>query len=250
MDLASLLGLIGGLGIVLVAIMLGGDLGAFVDIPSILIVVVGSLFVVMMRYPLGQFLGMGGVLGKAFMFKAVEPNALIEESVELANIARKEGVLALEGKEIGHPFLQKGIALCIDGHGPDVVQKMLNKDMSLAVQRHGDGAQIFKAMGDAAPAMGMIGTLVGLVQMLGNMEDPKSIGPAMAVALLTTLYGAMVANIFGLPVSDKLKLRAQQEELAKSLILEAVAGIQEGVNPRVLEQLLKSYLPERKREAA
>lgn len=250
MDLASLIGLIGGLGIVLVAIMLGGDLGAFVDIPSILIVVVGSLFVVMMRYPLGQFFGIGGVMGKAFMFKTIEPDALIEESVELANIARKEGVLALEGKEIGHPFLQKGIALCIDGHGPDVVQKMLSKDMNLTVQRHSDGAQIFKALGDAAPAMGMIGTLVGLVQMLGNMEDPKSIGPAMAVALLTTLYGAIVANIFGLPVSDKLKLRGQEEELAKSLILEAVAGIQEGVNPRVLEQLLKSYLPERKREAA
>jgi len=158
------------------------------------------------------------------MFKSVPPEDLITEAVELANVARKEGVLALEGREISDPFLQKGISLCIDGNPPEVVQNMLAKDTNLTIERHETGANFFAAVGDAAPAMGMIGTLVGLVQMLGNMDDPKSIGPSMAVALLTTLYGAIISNAIALPISDKLKLRAAEEKLKKRLILESVAG--------------------------
>ncbi len=248
MDLASIIGFLGAFGLIFAAIAMGGPVGIFVNIPSLVIVVGGTLFVVMFRYPMGQFFGIGGIAGKAFSFASIPSETVIEESVELANIARKEGVLALEGREIVHPFLKKGISLCIDGHGPEVVGRMLAKDMNLAIERHTQGVAMFKAMGDAAPAMGMIGTLVGLVQMLSNMEDPKSIGPAMAVALLTTLYGAVVANVFAMPVADKLTLRADEEKLNKALILEAIAGIQEGVNPRILEQLLKTFLAEKKRE--
>lgn len=250
MDLATLVGLIGAFGVILGSIILGGEIGVFVNIPSLVVVVGGTLCVVMFRYTLGQFLGSFGIMLKAFMYKSTEPSVLIEEAVELANIARKEGVLALEGREITHPFLKKGIGLCIDGHGPEIVQKMLMKDINLTIERHDIGVNMFKASGDAAPAMGMIGTLIGLVQMLSNMDDPKSIGPAMAVALLTTLYGAVIANAFAIPVAEKLKLRSNEERLNKSLILESVAGIQEGVNPRVLEQLLQTFLPESKRESS
>jgi chemotaxis protein MotA len=185
---------------------------------------------------------------KAFMNKASSPESLIEEAVELAKIARKEGMLALESKEIKHPFLEKGIGLCIDGHPTEVVQEMLSKDINLTIERHDIGVQFFKGIGDSAPAMGMIGTLIGLVQMLANMDDPKSIGPAMAIALLTTLYGAVIANAFALPIAEKLKLISKEERLNKHLVLESISSIQAGVNPRVLEQMLLNFLPESKRQ--
>ena len=169
--------------------------------------------------------------------------------MELAETARKSGLLALESHEFKNEFLGKGIRLCVDGHDPEFVKRMLGKDISLAIERHDTGKGIFKSIGDVAPAMGMIGTLIGLVQMLSNMDDPKSIGPAMAVALLTTLYGAIIANAFALPLADKLGFRSTEERINKSLILETIAGIQEGLNPRVLGGLLKTYLPGSKRES-
>ncbi|MGQ9659653.1 MAG: flagellar motor protein PomA [Thermochromatium sp.] len=248
MDLATLLGFIGAIGVMIGAIVLGGDVGTFIDVPSIVIVFGGTTFVVLFRTTLGQFLGSFKVAMGAFFAKPIPPQLLIEEAVALANVARREGLLALEGKQISHPFLQTGIGLCIDGHPPEVVQKVLSKDINLAIQRQEAGYSVFKATGEVAPAMGMIGTLIGLVQMLAHMDDPKSIGPAMAVALLTTLYGAVLANAIAIPIAEKLKLRANEEKLSKSLILESIAGIQEGLNPRVLEQLLMTYLPESQRQ--
>ena len=160
----------------------------------------------------------------------------------------KEGVLALEETEIAEPFLEKGVQLCIDGHASDVVTKMLSKDINLELERQTTGVSMFKAIGEAAPAMGMIGTLIGLVQMLANMSDPKAIGPAMAVALLTTLYGAVIANAIALPIAAKLKAINSTEVLNKMLILETIVGIQQGTNPRVLQQILSSYLPENMRD--
>ena len=250
MDIATLLGLVGALGVIAASILLGGDILVFFNIPGLVVVCGGTTFVVLLRYTLGQFFGSFKIALKAFFFKTVEPQGLIGEAVVLANIARKEGILALEGREIEHPFLSKGIGMCIDGHPPDVVRNLLGKDINMTIERHESGMGMFKATGDAAPAMGMIGTLIGLVQMLANMDDPKQIGPAMAVALLTTLYGAVIANAIALPVAEKLKLRSNQEKLNKNLILESIAGIQEGVNPRVLEQMLLTFLPESKREAA
>ena len=144
--------------------------------------------------------------------------------------------------------LKKGIQMMVDGHEPDVVRQTLSTEMNLTLERHDIGQKIFKAIGDSAPAMGMIGTLIGLVQMLSAMDDPKTIGPSMAVALLTTLYGAMIANMFALPIADKLALRSGEERLVKSMIIDSLAGIQEGRNPRVIEELLKTYLPGSKRE--
>jgi len=249
-DLATLLGLIITLGFILGAILAGGSILLFVNVPSLLIVLGGSVSVVLMQFTLGQFFGAFKVAMKAFIHKSVDAAQLIEQAGVLANVARKEGMMALESQEIENPFLNKGIQLCVDGHPPDLVRKMLSKDISLTIKRHETGQKIFKALGDIAPAMGMIGTLIGLVQMLANMDDPKSIGPAMAVALLTTLYGAVVANAFALPISDKLALRSEEEKTNRTLILETISGIQEGMNPRVLEELLKAFLPENQRTSA
>ena len=247
MDLATLIGMIGGVGIVMYAMTLGGSLSMFADVPSVLIVIVGSLFVLMMKFNLGQFLGAGKTAAKAFMFKLDSPEELITLVVELADAARKGGLLSLEGKEISNPFLEKGIGLLIDGHDEDIVKSVLTKDKNMAVDRHKIGSSVWLSLGDLAPAMGMIGTLIGLVAMLSNMDDPKSIGPAMAVALLTTLYGAMVANMVAIPFSDKLQIRMAEEELIKSMSIDAVLAIQAGQNPRVIESMLRTYLPESKR---
>lgn len=243
MDLATLIGLIGAFGIIATAIIIGGSALIFLNVPSLLIVGLGTVMVVLMKFPLAHFFSAFKIAMKAFMHKPEDPQSLIREGVELANVARKEGVLGLEGREISNPFLERGIQLCVDGHEPEFVRQMLNKDVNLTIERHERGQAIFRAIGDVAPAMGMIGTLIGLVQMLTNMDDPKAIGPAMAIALLTTLYGAIIANAFAIPIADKLALRSNEERLNKALILEAINAIQEGINPRVMEELLKTYLP-------
>lgn len=249
MDLATLLGLVGAIGIVLTAIFSGGDIGMFVNMPSIMVVVGGTIGAVMMKFTLAQFLGAFKVAMRAFIFKLDKPEDLIELTVEMANEARKGGLLALEGKETSNDFLAKGIQMMVDGHEPEVVKQTLLTDMNAAVERHDVGRSIFKSIGDSAPAMGMIGTLIGLVQMLSNMSDPASIGPSMAVALLTTLYGAMIANIFAIPIADKLALRANEERMVKSMIIDSLLGIQEGRNPRVIEEILLTYLPNSKRKS-
>ena len=229
------------------AIATGGDIMLFVNLPSILIVVGGTFMVTLMQVSLKDFLGSFSIAMKAFFYKTDDANELIEEAVQLADVARKNGLLALEGQDIGNDFLKQGISLCVDGHDPALVQRLLSKDINLTIQRHEVGQHMFKNMAMMAPAMGMIGTLVGLVQMLANMSDPASIGPAMAVALLTTLYGAVIANAFAHPLAEKLARASQLEKINKSLILETISGIQEGMNPRVLEQMLGTYLPSSKR---
>lgn len=247
MDLATLIGLVGGLAFVVMAMVLGGSLMMFVDVTSILIVIGGSMCVVLMKFTMGQFFGAARVAGKAFMFKADEPEDLIAKIVEMADAARKGGFLALEEMEISNSFMQKGIDLLVDGHDAEVVRSALQKDIVLTDERHERGTGVFKAFGDVAPAMGMIGTLVGLVAMLSNMDDPKAIGPAMAVALLTTLYGAILANMVFFPIADKLSLRREQEKLNRRLIMDGVLAIQDGQNPRVIDSYLKNYLNEGKR---
>ncbi|ELI6432817.1 flagellar motor protein PomA [Aeromonas sp. 2HA2] len=250
MDLGSLIGIVLGFGVVGYAMVLGGGVGMFVDVPSILITFMGSIFIGMMKFNIGQFFMAFKVAGKAFMYKGDKLDDLILKSVELADAARKGGFLALEAAEIPNTFMKKGIDMLVDGHDADVVRSVMEKDIDLTEERHTNAIKVFRALGDLGPAMGMIGTLVGLVAMLSNMSDPKSIGPAMAVALLTTLYGAILANMFAIPIADKLDLRNSEERLSRSLILDAIMGIQDGQNPRVIESLLKNYLHQSKREQA
>lgn len=249
MDFATLLGLLAAFGVIMGAIATGGSVSLFVNPPSLLIVVGGTIGATLVKFPLTNFFGAFKVALKAFLHKGEKPSDIIDEALELANSARKGGLLALEEKEIRNEFLERGVQLCVDGHDPEFVRRMLSKDINQAIERHETGRGIFKALGDTAPAMGMIGTLIGLVQMLSSMDDPKKIGPAMAIALLTTLYGAIIASAFALPIADKLAFRCAEERVNKSLILETIAGIQEGLNPRVLETLLKTYLPRNKRDS-
>ena len=243
MDLATLIGMLGAFGIVIMAMVLGGSVGIFVNVPSLLIVIVGSLMVVLMKFSLGQFLGAVKVAGKAFIYKLDKIEELIPLVVELADVARKGGLLALEGKEVNNPFLKEGIKMLVDGHDSEVVREMLVKDMKQTEERHGWGAKVFMAMGDVAPAMGMIGTLVGLVAMLSNMDDPKAIGPAMAVALLTTFYGAILGTVIMAPLAVKLEKRSRDEALIMNLIRIACVSIAAQENPRKLEMVLNSELP-------
>ncbi|MGL6261064.1 flagellar motor protein PomA [Vibrio sp. WXL210] len=247
MDLATLIGLIGGFFFVTMAMVISGGLSMYFEVVSILIVVGGSTFVVLMKFTFSQFLGAARIAAKAFMYKTDSPEDLIAKIVEMADAARKGGFLALEEMEISNSFMQKAIDLLVDGHDADVVRTALQKDIGLTDTRHTSGGAVFRSYGDVAPAMGMIGTLVGLVAMLSNMDDPKAIGPAMAVALLTTLYGAILANMLFFPIADKLALRREQETLNRRLIMDGVLAIQDGQNPRVIDSYLKNYLNEGKR---
>lgn len=247
MDLATLVGVVGAVALIIVSMLMSGELGMFANGPSLVIVVGGTLFAVMAKFGLGQFLSAGKIAVKSFVHQTVDPLELINEIVALADEARKGGLLSLEDKEVSSTFLARGIQLLVDGHDPDVVKALLARDKSEAIERHTRGAFIFSSMAEVAPAMGMIGTLVGLVAMLANMDDPKAIGPAMAVALLTTLYGAVIANAVCGPIADKLKLRAGEELMVKNLVIDALLAIQNGQNPRVIDSMLRNYLPEGKR---
>jgi chemotaxis protein MotA len=248
LDLATLIGFVVAVGIIIAAMVMGGGLTAFVNVPSMMVVFGGTIGAVMMNFTIGQFLGAIKVALKALIYKIETPTGLIDQLVEMAKEARTGGLLVLEGKETDNEFLSKGIQMLVDGYESPVISQNLRADMNQAAARHTDGADIFTKVGEVAPAMGMIGTLVGLILMLGNLSDPASIGPSMAVALLTTLYGALLANVFAIPLAGKLTLRRNEEVMMKSIIIDAVAAIQEGKNPRVLEELLKTYLPGSQRE--
>lgn len=247
MDLATLIGLVGAVAAIMSAIFMGGSVSTFVNGPGLLIVCAGTMTVVLMKYPISVAGHAIKAAAKAFVHKAQTPKELIDKCVELANIARKEGVLGLEQVEIENEFLKRGVMLIVDGNDETFVRKMLSNDISLTIERHEEGLGIFKSIGDVAPAMGMIGTLIGLVQMLSSMDDPKAIGPAMAVALLTTLYGAMLANMVALPIADKLTLRKTEEGRIKAMCIDGILAIQEGQNPRIIESMLKTYLEPKKR---
>jgi chemotaxis protein MotA len=242
-DIATLLGLLGGTLVIITTMELGGGLSIYFDLPAIILVVMGSNMVVVTKFGMSQILSAFKIAAKAFFVKIDDPEELIETSLDLAQAARKGGLLSLENKKINNDFLKKGIQYLVDGHEPEVVRNMLTKDMQLTIQRHEVGQKIFKALGDIAPGMGMIGTLMGLVGMLINMTDPKSIGPAMAIGLLTTFYGAVIANMIALPISEKLALRSEEEYLSKSLIIDALTGILNGQNPRLIKEMLNTYLP-------
>ncbi|SHK08127.1 chemotaxis protein MotA [Marinobacter antarcticus] len=250
MDFATLIGLVGALVLIASAVILGVSPDVFLNSASLLIVVGGTMLVVLAKFSIPQFLGAFKAAARAFKFKLPETQASIEELVDVANVARKEGVLGLEGREIASPFLSKGIQMLVDGQTGDTIKQLLDKERLMTLDHNRSGAKVFTAMADVAPAMGMIGTLIGLVQMLSNMEDPKSIGPAMAVALLTTLYGAMIATMIATPIADKLSLRMTEEARLQMLYTDALVAIQQGTNPRIIEQMLSSYLPPNQRDKA
>ncbi len=252
MDIATLVGIVLSFALVLSAIMMGGSLSIFINIPSVMIVVGGTLGATMINYPLPDILKVTKVVKNAFFMKKMTANELIATFVNLAGIARREGILALESKlnEMNDEFMRKGMQLSVDGLEPAAIKEILETEIDAIQDRHKLGAEIFTTMGTFAPALGMIGTLIGLVQMLQTMSDPSTIGPAMAVALLTTFYGAVMANLMFLPIAGKLKNRSSEEVTMKDLMTEGVISIAKGENPRVIEQKLNAYLPPQMRQSA
>ncbi|WP_106751493.1 MotA/TolQ/ExbB proton channel family protein [Pannonibacter carbonis] len=248
MDLGTLLGIVGSFVVVAVAILLGGSFSQFVDIPSILIVFGGGFAATLIRFPLAGIGGAFVVGGKvAFTSKNIKPRDLIEEISNLAEIVRKSGPLGLENVDVSDPSLAKGVQYIADGYELDFIRESMERERDLTLSRLSEGKRVFKALGDSAPAFGMIGTLVGLVQMLANMDDPSAIGPAMAIALLTTLYGALVSNILCLPVVDKLDSKFDVEELNQTLIIDGITQIRENKSPALIKEMLIAYLPEKAR---
>ena len=248
MDIATIIGLLGGFTLVLSAVILGGSALIFINIPGVLIVGGGTLATCFIKFSMQDVINTIKVAMKAFMVKMEPPKETIKKMVSLAKIAKKEGLIALEKEKPDDKFSAKAVQYLSDGYDEGLIEDMLNKDIRLTIQRHSIGQKIFRGMGSSAPAFGMIGTLIGLVQMLASMDDPASIGPSMAVALLTTLYGALIANLVCLPLADKLTLRSQQEQENKNIIREAAIGISRSVSPIVLEETLKIYLSPKERQ--
>jgi chemotaxis protein MotA len=245
MDLATVAGVVSAFGLVFAAIAMGGGMESFIDIPSVLIVVGGTIGATLINFPLKSVLGVVKVVKNAFFAKTVSIPEVITSFVEYATKARREGILALESSmnEVEDKFLAKGLQLTIDGLEPKSIEEILETEIDHVRNRHNLGADILVTMGTFAPALGMIGTLIGLVQMLQNMSDPGKIGPAMAVALLTTFYGAIMANILFNPLAGKLRNRSKEEILVKELMLNGILAIARGDNPRIIEQKLHSFLP-------
>lgn len=253
MDIATLVGLIGAVVMVIGSMIYAGGVSPFLDIASIVIVFGGTFFVVMMMKPMPVFLGHFKAMGKAFTPGRFDTEELIERMVDLSATARKEGMMALEGKASGDAFLTKGLQMLIDGVDEAKLVKQLKYEIKAMKARHAAYQGAIKAWVDIGPAMGMVGTLIGLVLMLGNMSDPKSIGPAMAVALLTTLYGALIANVLFGPILNKLEGYSEDEVTYRELVIEGLRGIARGEAPRAIEDQLLCALDTKtqaKRKAA
>lgn len=250
MDIATIIGMVVAFGLVLFAI--GDAVTGFIDINSVAIVVGGTFGVFLVAYPLANALSVMKVILKTILTKPDSGSAIVAELIALAQVVRKEGILALESKvgDIKHPFMSKGLQMAIDGQEPTEIENILYMEMDKIGERHMRGSDMMTALGTFAPSMGMIGTLVGLVLMLSNMEDPSSIGPSMAVALLTTFYGALMANIIFLPMAAKLKTRSKEELLVHEVILSGIQSLVAGENPRVMEQKLLGYLSPKDRKSS
>jgi chemotaxis protein MotA len=223
---------------------MGGSGIWFLDYPSLMIVFGGTMGATLVAYPLSEVLSVVGIAKNAFLHRSQAPMSIIPILVEFAKKARKDGILSFESrlKEIDNPFLAKGIQMAIDGMEASAIENVLSTEIAYIGERHKLGADIFSSMGSFAPAIGMLGTIIGLVQMLRQMSDPSLIGAPMAVALLTTFYGTILSNLLFVPIAEKLKTRSKQEVLVKEMILEGILAIQSGDNHRIVEQKLIVFL--------
>lgn len=247
MDLATVSGLVLAVIAILGSILYGSPLTPFIDVPSIAVVFGGVAAVTLIKWPLEAVKITVSVFMKSIFFTPADPKSMIEEIQKLAETARRESVFALEKVPVEDKFLKKAVTLAADNRPPEVITSILSLEIAAMEERHAKGVEIFEGMGADGPSFGMIGTLIGLVQMLQNMSDPSAIGPAMAVALLTTFYGAVIANVFTIPVASKLKQRSKQEATKMNIIVAGVLGIVAGENPRVIREKLDSFLPPKER---
>lgn len=242
MDIGSVIGIVLAMGLIIFG--MGSFVTAFVDLPSLMIVVGGTTGGILVFFPMEQLMGVGGVIKNVFFTKPQQTSSLIATIIDFAGRARREGILSLQnvGNEVDDEFFVKGIGLVVDGIEEAAISDIMANEIDFLEERHKNGADMLAAMGALSPAFGMIGTLIGLVIMLQNLSDTAAIGPAMAIALITTFYGALMANLIFIPFSGKLRARSQQEVLLRRLTLEGVMGIAAGNNPRIVEQKLNSFL--------
>jgi len=249
MDISSVIGVVSGMGFVLGTILLGGSIMMFVNIPSVLVVVGGTIAAAMIGYPLSDFLSIFKVSMKIFIFKIQPAEEIIANLIEISNKARKGGLLSIEGdiQNTSDPYLAQALQMTVDGVKTADIAAIMQKKMELTKKNLDTGAAILSSMGAYAPAFGMIGTLIGLVQMLANLDDPSSIGPKMAVAMITTFYGAVLANLFFIPMSDKLTGRNEEEITNMNIIFEGVVSIREGEHPKLMEDKLNIYVSDTKK---
>jgi chemotaxis protein MotA len=250
-DIATVTGMLSAFGLVIFGITMGSPLTLFINAPSAMIVLGGTLGATLIAYPLREVFGIVGVVKNAFLHRLPASDSVITKLVELSNKARRDGILALESatNDIADQFMVRGIQLAVDGQEPEAIETILQTEIDKTRSRHKKGADILSSMGVFAPALGMIGTLIGLVQMLQNMSDPNAIGPAMAVALITTFYGAMLANLLFNPLAAKLRGRSDDEVEVRELMLQGILAIAAGDNPRVVEQRLHAFLRPAKRKS-
>jgi chemotaxis protein MotA len=248
MDIATGLGLLGGVVVVSTVILMGGNFGMYVSDHAVIIIFGGSFSATLIRFPLVSIFH-GLPLGAKFAFtmRRTTQRELVDQVAQLAEVARKSGPVGLEKIEIDDPFLAKGIRFIADGYDISFIRDNLERDRDNFLTHLDEGQKIYRAIGDCAPAFGMIGTLLGMVQMFANMTDPSKLGPFMATALLATLYGAVVANLWCLPLADKLHLKLADEEINRTLIIDGVLMIREAKSPTLVREMLLAYLPEKHR---
>ena len=256
MDLATLIGIVVCFGMVIYGIV-SGSMGAaglkyFIDVPSAIITIGGTFACILTMNTMSDFMSGFKSFGKAFKTPSIEATTIIKKIIDLSNVARKEGLLSLEeaAADLDDPFLKKGILLIVDGTDPDLVRDILETELVCVEGRHKTNITFWTNIAAMGPAWGMIGTLVGLVLMLQNLDDASTIGPNMAVALITTLYGSLLANWIGTPIATKLKVNSDIEAMVKEIMIEGLLSIQAGENPRVIEEKLKSFLAPKDRAAA
>ena len=244
MDIATIIGLAAAFGLVGWSIMAGGNLAGFFNLSAAAIVLGGTLGSLLVHFPIARIVGLFGILRKTLVYAQPEPDIVINKMVKYAERARREGMLALEddSETESDEFLRKGLRLAVDGTDPQLLEKIMQTDLQQIENRHHEGARILAAGGAFAPAFGMIGTLIGLVSMLSTLSDPAQIGAGMATALVTTFYGALLANALFLPLAGKLETRSREEILNKEMVIDGIMAIQSGDSPRIVEEKLKSFL--------
>src|SRR3954465_3435895 len=249
MDIATSIGLVAGAVVIATLILLGGDFRMFYDLHAIIIIFGGSISATLIRFPLAAMIhGLPLGIKFAFTLRAIGARELVGELAGLAEITRKNGPIGLENVQIDDPFLAKGVRFVADGYDADFIRDNLERDRDNFLTHLDEGQKIYRAIGDCAPAFGMIGTLIGMVQMFANMTDPSKLGPFMAVALLATLYGALVANLFCLPIADKLHVKLVEEEVNRTLIIDGILMMRDAKSPTLVREMLLAYLPEKHRE--
>lgn len=249
MDIATFVGVIIGFGLVIGAILMGAAPGKFLDLPSAMIVFGGTFASILVTFPLEEvWQAVRGGL-KAFGSRRVEAKDIVSTMVRIAEISRREGIIALENVQTENPLIKKACQLIADNADPQLIRATVSIEISSMKRRHNISISVFNRLGGFAPAYGMIGTLIGLVQMLATLDDPTTIGPAMAVAIITTFYGALLSNLLFLPIAGKLKARSMQEELHLLIIFEGAKSILENNNPRLVYEKLSSFLPPKDRKS-